>query len=169
MMTAGDNFDELLDRVAAGRLDDLTPEQVAALEAHLNATPVAAERLADMVPEVDPRLAARVSTPTDAEWDEVWQQVDSAALSREPTARTLGRVIRLWRPLAAAAACLLLLVLWRAAPSPADAAWELQLSDNVIVHELEVFGDSSAFIAYSDEDGSAVIWVFEENDLQGGA
>ncbi len=165
MMTQDDNLDQLLDRVAAGRLDDLTPEQVAALETHLNATPAAAERLADMVPEVDLRLGARVSTPTDAEWDEVWQRVDSVALRRDPTARTLGRVIRLWRPLAAAAACLLLMVLWRAAPSSADAAWELRLSDNVIVHELEVFDGSSAFIAYSDEDGSAVIWVFEENDV----
>ena len=169
MTTPGENLDELLDRVAAGRLGDLTPEQVAALETHLNTTPGAAERLADIVPEADPRLSVIAPTPTDADWGEVWRRVDSAALTRESTARVIGRTIRLWQPLAAAAACLLLMILWRVAPLRTEPAWELRLSGSVVVHELEIFGGDSAFVAYSDDDGSAVIWVFEEDESQGGA
>ena len=169
MTTPGENLDELLDRVAAGQLDELTSEQVAALEAHLNTTPGAAERLADIVPEADPRLSVIAPTPTDADWGEVWRRVDSAALTRESTARVIGRTIRLWQPLAAAAACLLLMILWRVAPLRTEPAWELQLSGSVVVHELEIFGGDSAFVAYSDDDGSAVIWVFEEDESQGGA
>ncbi len=169
MTTSRDNFDELLEQVAAGRLHGLTPEQVAALEVHLNATPAAEERLADVVPAADPRLSAIASMPTNADWNRIWQRVDSAAPTRESTARAIGRTIRLWQPLAAAAACLLLMILWRVAPLRTEPAWELQLSGSVVVHELEIFGGDSAFVAYSDDDGSAVIWVFEEDESQGGA
>jgi len=169
MTTPNDNLDHLLDRVVAGRLDELTPEQIDALEGHLSATPAAERRLADVVPEADPRLSAIAPVPTNADWDKVWQRVDSAAPTRVPTARAIGRTIRLWQPLAAAAACLLLMVLWRVAPLRTQPPWELQLSGDVVVHELEIFGGDSAFVAYSDDDGSAVIWVFEEDESQGGA
>lgn len=164
-----DNLDELLARVADGRLDDLTPEQVAALEAHLDATPPAADRLAGVTPTPDPQLTAAPPTPSETEWNGIWQRIDSAIPMRGPTPTVIARVIRLWRPLAAAAACLLLLlVLWRLAPS--TPSWEIHLSNDVVVHELEVFGNSSAFVAYSDDDdGSAMIWVFEEDEDSQGA
>ena len=167
MTTPNDNLDQLLDRVAAGRLDDLTPEQVAALEAHLNATP-AAEGLADVLPEADPRLSSTASMPTDAEWDEVWQQVDSAAAARGRTARAIRRAIRLWQPLAAVAACVALLLVWRWAPFTSGPEWPIELSADVEVLELEVFGDASAFVSYSDEgQGAAVIWVLDDGAGEG--
>lgn len=169
MTTPTENFDELLDRVSAGQLDALTPEQVAALEAHLNATPAAAQRLAGVVPAPDPRLTSAPS-PSEADWDRVWERVDWAEAAPLPARPALGRVFRLWRPLAAAAACLLLVVVWRTMLSPAVPSWELRLSDDVVVHELEVFEDASAFVAYADdESGTAVIWVFEEDEDEQGA
>jgi len=170
MTTPTESFDELLERVSAGQLDDLTPEQVAALEAHLNATPAAAERLVDVMPTPDPQLTSGVPSPSGADWDRVWERIDSVATSRARPPRSLGRVFRLWQPLAAAAACLLLIVVWRTMLSPAEPPWEIQLSDDVVVHELEVFGNASAFVAYADdESGAAVIWVFEEDENEQGA
>jgi hypothetical protein len=170
MTTPTENFDELLDRVRAGRLDDLTTEQVAALEAHLNGTPAAAGRLADVMPVPDPRLTAAAPLPSAADWDNVWERIDSGKARRLPARHALGRVFRLWQPLAAAAACLLLLVVWRTMLSPAEPPWQLRLSDEVVVHELEVSGDASAFVAYADDgSGTAVIWVFEEDESEQGA
>lgn len=168
MTTPADNLDELLDRVVAGRLDELTPEQAAALEAHLNATPAAAERLADVLPQVDQRLRVSTPVPTDAEWDQVWQRVDSAAAARGKTARTIRRTIRLWQPLTALAACVVLLLVWRWAPLSAGSDWPIALSADVEVLELEVFGDASAFVSYSDEgQGAAVIWVLDDDAGEG--
>lgn len=166
MTTPSDNLDELLDRVCAGRLDELTPEQVAALEAHLDATPTAAERLANVLPEPDPHLSAAVSSPTEDEWNAVWERIESVTSTTQSPRRPLSRLLRIWSPLLAAAACVLLVVIWRLSAPP---AWKMQLSEDVVVHELEVFGNSTAFVAYSDDDdGSAMIWVFEENgDSQG--
>ena len=130
MTTPTDNLEELLARVRAGRLDELTPEQVAALEAHLDATPAAAERLANVVPEPDPHLSAAVSPPTEDEWNAVWERVESATSAPQSPRRPLSRVFRLWSPLAAAAACLLLVVVWRLSAPP---AWEIQLSEDVLV------------------------------------
>ncbi len=170
MTTPTENFDELLDRVSAGQLDALTPEQVTALEAHLNATPAAAERLADVTPAPDPLLTSAVQAPSKADWDNVWERVDSAEAAPLPARPALGRMFRFWQPLAAAAACLLLLVVWRTMLSPAEPSWQLRLSDDVVVHELEVSGDASAFVAYADdESGTAVIWVFEEDEDEQGA
>lgn len=164
------DMDDLLMRVTDGRLDELTPEQVAALEAHLSATPAAAERLANVLPAPDPRLILPESLPSEVDWNELWERIDTATAARQPAPRAISRVLRLWPPLVAAAACLLLAVLWRTTLSPAESPWEIRLSDDVVVHELEVFGDASAFVAYSgDESGTAVIWVFGEDEDQQGA
>jgi hypothetical protein len=168
MTTPADNLDELLDRVAAGRLDDLTPAQVAALELHLNATSAAEERLTDVVPTADPCLSASTPIPSHAEWEDVWHRIDSARPARASTARVIRRTIRVWQPLAALAACLALLLVWRWSPFSTAADWPIELSSNVEVLEIEVFGDASAFVSYSDEEhGAAVIWVLDDSAVQG--
>ena len=168
MTKPDENLDPLLDRVAAGRLDDLTPEQIDALEAHLNATPDAEQRLADVLPETDPRLDVAAPMPTDVEWNEVWQGIDSAARKRESTARAIRRTIRLWQPLAAVAACVALLLVWRWSPLTTAPEWPIALSSDVEVLELEVFGDASAFVSYSDDgQGAAMIWVLDDSTSEG--
>jgi hypothetical protein len=168
MTTPDENFDQLLDRVAAGRLDDLTPEQIDALEAHLNATPTAEQRLADVLPEADPRLSVAAPMPTDDEWSEVWQGVESTTRKRESSARAIRRAIRLWQPFAAVAACVALLLVWRWSPLTAAPDWPIALSSDVEVLELEVFGDASAFVSYSDDgQGAAMIWVLDDSTSEG--
>lgn len=164
------NLDDLLARVADGRLDELTPEQVAALEAQLEADPGAAERLADVVPASEAVLSPEIPPPSNAEWEHVWDAIESALPARALAPRASRRMFHRWRPLVAVAACVALVVLWHLTPTEFGSPRPLRMSDHVVVHELEVFGDESAFVAYSDDDaGSAVIWVFESDETQGGA
>ena len=165
MKPGHDNLDELLERVAAGRLDDLTPAQIAALERHLNAVLAAADRLAGVRPPRDPRLEIPVTGPVVDEWDAVWRAIEAGAVAQR--LRTPHRLIRLWQAFAAVAACLALGLLWRATGAGRQGA-AVELSNNVVVHELEVFGDASAYVAYAgDESGRAMIWVLEPEDGQG--
>lgn len=172
-----ENPDQLLERVAAGRLDELSPEQVAALEAHVNESAAAAARLANLVPQPPAGQFAPVAEPTAAEWERVWRGVEAAevrsaargagAVEVRRTVRDRGgarRFLRLWEGVAAAAACVLLAVLWRSSQPAAEASWPIQLSQHVEVDSLEVFDDSTAFVVVPD-DGSdgAVIWVLEES------
>ncbi|MEP0846650.1 MAG: hypothetical protein HRF50_07480 [Phycisphaerae bacterium] len=169
-----ENLDQLLERVAAGRLDELSPEQVAALETHLNANAAAAARLANLLPRPPAGPLARVAEPSAAQWERVWRGVEAAgsrqaargtdAASAPQTMRgRTRRFLRLWEGIAAAAACVLFAVLWRSSQPAAEASWPIQLSQHVEVDSLEVFDDSTAFVVVPD-DGSdgAVIWVLDE-------
>ena len=166
MTGADDNLDELLEQVTAGQLDDLTPEQVAALEEYLNSTPEAENRFADVSAAVDPSLPVDQTAPSDADWEGVWQNIENSAQAAGPS-RFVRRTLRIWRGLTAVAACLALLIVWRMASGPAEAPWEMQLSDDVEVLELDVYDDGSAFVAYAD-DGSAVIWVLDSDMMPEG-
>jgi|GEM_PF-1407464 len=178
MTDARENMEELLSRVAAGRLDDLTPEQIDALEVYLNDTPAAAEQLAEVRPATDAALGQDLPTPTSTEWENVWGNVeagvetDSGAGANMHVApvsnRSIAKGARLWRPAAALAACVALMLVWRVTSKPADAGWEIKLSDHVVVHDLEIYDDGAGFIAF-DDDGAAMIWVFEANGSQEGA
>ena len=99
----------------------------------------------------------------------VWERIDAAGAAPQPPAYVLRRAFRLWRPLAAAAACVALLLVWRAMSPAPQSSWSIELSEDVVVHEVEVFGDASAFVAYSEDGGAAAIWVLEESNDQGGA
>lgn len=66
----------------------------------------------------------------------------------------------MWEPVLAAAAVVLLAIVWRVSPGGSAGAWELRLATDVQVEEVEVFGDASSFVSVS-EDGPAVIWVLD--------
>ena len=186
-----ENLEALLRRVEAGELDSLTPEQIDALEAHLNA--MAGESKPPDLPRLGGRLALPDAAlpdlaipdsamPTPAEWERVWNNIeagvttvpadatpipaDRVSLKLVATAkskRSVGRrVIKFWPAWAAVAACVALLFTWHFAAPPVSAGWEMQLADQVEVDELDVFGDATAFVDFND-DGTAMIWVFEGN------
>jgi len=182
------NLDELLTRVAEGRLDELTAEQVAALEVHLNDSPEAAAKLAERIPTPPAGpLAAEPAPPTEKEWDAVWNGIEAGEKKNEgepsvapdgapfppshlPTFPQAQRLARLWRPLSALAACVALFAAWHFATPTASADLEISLSDDVVIEEMEIFGDASAFVAYAgDGSGSAVIWILEDDEEQTGA
>jgi len=154
-------IDKLLDRVAAGGLDDLTPEQIAALESQLNASPALAARLADERPPADPLLASLESaSPSASEWDAAWERIAPA-----PGVLRLRRFAGVARTISALAACVLMALVFQFGSSRATAgeAWDLSLATDVEIHELEVAEDVSSAVSYADEgDGPVVIWLFED-------
>ncbi len=170
MAPAQDKLHAALRAVAAGDFAALTPEQVAELERALNENPPVAALVADAVPKPDASLAAglaaidQAALPSDAAWDQVWAQVDAASARAARWTRKSGatRVLRLWRPLLAAAACLVLVAVWRmqlrSGPS-ADEAWPVQLATNVEIDALDVGDDATPYIV--NTDGVDMIWVLQ--------
>ena len=181
-----DKLEALLRRVEAGEWDSLTPEQMAALEAYLNTgwhgqTAAPFDRATGE--SALPNLAIPDSDmPTPAEWDRVWNNieagvtsgastdsadaagVESIKLPRQSRAQrsVARRLIRFWPVFTAAAACIGLLFTWQfVTPPPASTGWAIQLADEVEVDELDVYGDTTAFVDFND-DGTAMIWVFED-------
>lgn len=165
----------LLERVRDGQLDDLAPPEITELEAYLNASPDAADRLAATQAAPTQPIHADLTMPSADAWNQVWSNIEATAA---PTLHRRGqipttvqplrrpRIIRLWQSLSAAAACLLAAVAWRVGGPPANSPqWTIQLSRDVEIHELEVYDDESVFVAYSESgDGSAIIWVYDEED-----
>src|SRR5262245_36945387 len=137
-------IEALFARLEGGRLDELSPEQVAALEAALNESPALAKRLSALRPPADGLLQTRAAGPTNAEWARTWDGIESSIASqRHGSAVPTGWIYTLGRAAAAIAACVGLVVLWRMLPTstpPASAAgWELAMSDDTEILELEVF------------------------------
>jgi anti-sigma factor RsiW len=155
----------LLAAAARGDFDAMTPEQVAALEAHLNTCSPCAARLARSTPVADVRVAPAVQPPSEEGWDRVWEAIEAerqTGVRQAGPAR--GAVHWLWRPLLAAAACILMVVIWRSVPMSETQTWELKLSDNVVVHEIETFGDLTSLVVYPAEDDEPTVVWFLENE-----
>ena len=146
-------LDALLERVAAGELDALAPDEIDALQRHLDEDANAADRLADVVPEPEGELRA-VSTPTAGDWDRVWNNIDASER------RTTPWWLRITPYAGAAAACILLALILRVAPAPVD-DWAIQLGDEVEINEIEVFGNASVYV---DNSAGGIVWLFEEDE-----
>lgn len=165
-----DNLDEALRAVAAGNLDALTPEQVARLERVLNDEPGVAARLAACTPAPEPKLATalqaaeQAALPPAQRWDLTWQRIDAAAplTQRRAHAGIAGRLIRLWQPLVAAAACLMLAVMWRTTSSPTEDAWPMQLATDVQIDSLEVPDGMTSLIVAGGDDNYKLIWILPD-------
>lgn len=161
------NFDELLDRVAAGDLDGLTPEQVDALAARLNADADLAARLEGVRPPRGPAADDPVVLPGAGEWEAVYASIEDARASASasvPRRASRPRVLRLptWvGSLMAAAACVMFAMLWGPLLNRSNDVWELRLGDDVQVLELEVSDEYTSFVSYDSAGGAAMIWIYE--------
>jgi hypothetical protein len=153
----------LLAAAAAGDFAALTPQQAAVLEAHLNTCSPCAARLARSAPAADAWLIPAVGLPSEEDWDHVWEAIDAATQTRVQQAwLARGAVQRLWRPLLAAAACILMVVTWRSVPMSETQAWDLRLSEDVVVHEIETFGDLTSLVVHpAEDDGATVVWFLQ--------
>ncbi len=166
MNDASDNLDQALQALRDGRLDALTPEQVARLEGRLNSDPAAAAQLADRIPVRDPVLNAaleeldRQEAPSAAAWGRAWEQIGAAGAVRTRPGRTW--TWRLGRPLAVAAACLLMVGFWRLRALPAVEAWPIVLASDVDIVAIEVGEDTMLFIDSTSESGVKVIWALQD-------
>jgi len=162
MPERSDNLSKALNVMNAEGLDALSPEEMARLEGILNSEPHLAADWADRTPSLDDPLATHVANldsataPSRGEWERVWQTVDAEAYESPDRMKLPARVIRLWRPLTAVAACILLLASWQIHRP-------IKLARNVEISELEVYGGATPFVvSIGDEDGPQVIWVLED-------
>ncbi len=170
MSQSRDSLDAALWAAAAGDWDALTPEQVGRLERVLNDEPAVAARLADEKPELGSSLADSLvaldqrSPPAPRVWQDVWERIDAAAPARM---RRVGRagapwILRFWKPLAAAAACILLTVFWTLKPAPPE-EWPFELATHVEIDGLEVSEGATSFVVSAGgENAIEVIWVLED-------
>jgi hypothetical protein len=166
-------IETLFAQLAAGRLDELTPQQISALEAAIHESPELADRLAAIAPPGDAGLQAPAATPSRAEWARTWNAIEESFASR-PSAQPApaGRIYTLGRAAAAVAACIGLVVLWRSLPfTPATSSgWELAASNDTEILELEVFDGRSATLHFADDDSGAVgISIGDPDDSDTGA
>lgn len=163
-------LDQVLAALQADELDQLSPEQVERLAAHLNSHPHDAQRLARVAPAVSPALRDLESLPDEHAWKRVWENVDEATPAGPITspAQHQARVLRLWQSVAAVAACLVLAGLWTLkqpppATNPSPAGWGFDLAGEVEIQQLEVFGGDTPFLVHTADDSDAtVIWVLED-------
>lgn len=155
-----EQLDRWLGLVADGRLDELSPAQVAEMAQQLDRDPRLAQRLAAVTADVAD-LAMPLQPPGPHEWERVWSAIDRGAATR-PTPR---RLLRIGQVVVAAAACILLVLGWRLvqpAPAPAE-QWAIVPATDVEVNSLEVFGDRSALVDRTGADGGfTVIWVLDD-------
>jgi len=158
MNQANDDIRAALEAVLAGRLDELTPEAVDRLEAYLNADPAAAAPLAERVPV--PRFRVPARAPSTGTWERMWGCIEKAAKPAAARPRIAG-ILRLWAPLGAAAACLLLAGLWQVGRS-AQPAWPITWAHEVEISELQVFpGGTPLVLAAGTDEPISVLWVLE--------
>jgi hypothetical protein len=163
MSDASQEIKGLLSKVQQGRLDDLTPGQVAELEAWLRTRPAEEARLADTHPPLEGWLTALLPPPpppSPAEWRRVWAEVERAAASRTSLRH---RLIPVGQGLAALAACVLLAASWHALRPPrVERIWALRPTGHVQIDSLELFGDTTVLVDTGAEDGGLpVIWVLD--------
>jgi hypothetical protein len=171
MSPSHDSLEQALRAVSHGDLDALTPEQVARLERVLNDEPAVAQHVGAQVPQCDAPLADALheldqsAQPSSRDWQNVWERIETAApaaIVRHETGVS-ARILRFWRPLAAAAACLLLVAVWKLLPAPADELWPMELASNVEIGDIEVSeGLTSFVVSTGDEGGSKIIWVLSD-------
>ena len=155
-----DDIQELLEAVAAGNFDVLTPENVDRLAAHLNASPEYAAMIADARLPVDPRFQGDITPLNEETWERVWRNIEAG----EPHRRALPRprLIRLWQPFAAVAASVALtFALWSGGfAENRSGAWPVTVAQTVEIDELETIGDLSPFGSRASPDWP-VAWAQE--------
>lgn len=158
---------DALEKLLESGFDALSPDRIAALEAHLNSCPACAQRagLSRSGGRGDPlqALAQNAPMPTRAEWSRVWSNIEAAAAGPSSIWSAGGPALlrRMLTPLAAAAACIMMTLAWRAvAPQPPRPdRWSFAAAGDVSVLELEVGADVTAVVS----NGPAVIWVIESD------
>jgi hypothetical protein len=161
---------EALDALAEGRFDAVSDEQMERVERHLGECADCSARLAGVTacPEAD--FVEVPPSPTQEEWDDVWQAVDAATSAKprliEPVSPWAGRWGR-WVT-AAAAGLALTVALWRLPLPGRSPNFELRLAhaDDVQIESLSVYGEATPFVLSvgDEEDAIPIIWVIEDQE-----
>lgn len=164
-----DNLKAQIDAIDFGNIDAISPEQIAELETALNAHEAGVSHLADRLAKPDPRLASaldaaeRPAMPPPEAWDRMWDRITAETGRHQHAPAAPHRIVRLWRPAAAVAACLFLATAWwLQTPTTASDPWPVTLATNVEIEQVESFGDTMPLVMSVGDEGMPVIWVVED-------
>lgn len=167
------NLDQLLAALESGDPAGLDERLLAQLEHALACNPELLARLADRTPAPPANLAVQlaawevVESPEPAAWNRMWDRIVAAEV-RSGNTRGARRplILRLWQPVMAAAACLLLTLGWRlGAPSESTTTdfWPILLATDADIQQVEVYdGDTSFIFATGGNNSVQVIWVLPQ-------
>lgn len=164
-MPACETIRHAVDALLDGRFEAISPEAMAAAEAHLNECPHCAARLEAALPASDSMLRAKLDVPRPDAWHAVWERIELETRPRQ-TAPTVYRFARTFSALAAAAVLLLAIGLLRFGPFSGGASEELRLAaaEDVQIESLEINGDEMPFvISAGEKENIPVIW-FVQNE-----
>lgn len=150
-----------LTAIEAGNLDSLAPDEIARLEAFLNASTGAAAALTDKVPTPEPALQIRAPRPTAASWALVWRQIEAKGAVAAARRHVLSG--RMWRSaLAAAAVCAIAVGLWSFQHATSEPEWPVAWATHIEIDDLQVpEGATTRVLGTETESSFAVIWVVE--------
>ncbi len=160
-------LDELLRALTRCDPGAVSDEELARIEAALDADPSLAAALAAKTAGVGDPIAAAVGTttpsPTPDEWARVWANIAarSATAARSAVARPAGMWLRLRVPLAAAAAVLLAIGTWWSWERRADDEWVIHLAADVEIVDIVMQDSATPMVIRLRPDGPVVIWALE--------
>ncbi len=143
-----------------GRFDAIEPDQMAAAETHMNDCAACRSALENVTPIPEARLCETFALPEGESWKKVWDNVDEAAATPPHAQARIIRFMRPWGTLAAAAAVMLMVGLWRTGTD--DWAFQLAGAADVEIESMEVFGDSTAMLMSFGDDDISIIWVMDD-------
>ncbi|MBL8879153.1 MAG: hypothetical protein JNG88_08540 [Phycisphaerales bacterium] len=168
-MTTGCNeHRETLAALSGGALDAIAPRAIEQFGRHLADCPRCAAALAGVRANDDAdsviSLAAKSAPQMFArDADRIWRAV-STANAEAARLRLFRRGLRLGSPLAAVAACALMVTLWHGLQPAPQKAWGFEAASWVEVDGVEVFDDHSGiFVSSGGDDMLPFIWVIDEN------
>ena len=158
---------DALAALGEGRFDDVTDEQIAAAEEHLNQCEDCAASLRDQKPNSEAAFRSDAHTPSDAQWETVWSRIEAMGANRHdhgvPFAKRRLRVA--WAGLSVAALLAIGVTVGEFARGPDGSLGELRLATagDVEIESVEVFGSSELIVLNSgDQSEPSIIWIMEE-------
>lgn len=154
---------DAIDALVEGRFDEIEPDEMARVEAHLNECDACADRLADVTAAGDAELRAEPVGPTADQWGAVWDRIDAGSSGKSTSRRP--RRLSLWAGLSAAAVFVAAVGLWQVVElrRGPDRTMHLADNDDVQIESLEVYGDATTIVLEAGDDAKVpVIWVMEE-------
>ncbi len=159
-----EHYRETIAALSAGRFDAIEPDQMAAVEMHMNDCAACRSALADVTPIPEPRLCQSPALPADESWSNVWEKLDAAAPSTTHVQARILRFARPWGTLAAAAVVVFMVSLWWTMPGTAADDWAFQLAGagDVEIESMEVFDDSTSMLMSFGDDDISIIWVMDD-------
>ncbi len=148
--------------------ESMTAESLQSLQSRIDRDPAFAASLGRETPGRDSlvdwvRSHEAIDLPSRADWVAAWREIDRAVERQSAPARGAAwKIIPLWRPLAAVAACFLFLLTLSRTAATDGTHWPIRLAQNVEIDELETADDVTPLIWSSGgADNVSVIWLVD--------